>query len=519
MEEFLERGALTPQTIRDLVASRAVVPCLFGSALRLEGVDDLLAALAAHVPRPPRREGFAARVFKVTHDDQGNRLAWLKLTGGELAVKDQLPVGQGSVRATSLRSSGARAVQAAGLFGHGAGAEAARAEKVNQIRVYQGAKFTAVDRVRAGEVCAVTGLTSVFPGDVLGDEPAAPQPLLAPVLTYAVLPGACDVHRVFIALRELAEEDPLLGVSWHEQLQEIRLQLMGPIQLEVVRQLLRDRHGFEIDFAPGGIAYRETVAAPVVGVGHFEPLRHYAEVHLLIEPLAPGAGLEFGSACDEDLLDRNWQRLFLTNAMEREHLGTLTGSPLADVRITLLAGATHPKHTQGGDCRQATYRAIRQGLMQARERGDAVLLEPWYDFVLEVPQELIGRAITDVQTMHGRFDTPLTRDDFAVLQGSAPVVTMQGYAVDLAAYTRGRGRLFCTLRGYEPCHNAAQVVAQAAYDPCADLAHTPDSVFCSHGAGYPVSWHEAPAAMHLTNTPRGTAPYRPADAAFFSSGA
>ena len=488
LDEYLEQGTVSMGSIRRLVRERSVFPCFFGSALKGEGVTELLDGLCELMDVRPWPEPFAARVFKVTHE-KGERLAWLKVTGGELHAKDQLE---------GIDSTGAWA------------------EKVNQIRRYSGERFEVVPQVAAGTVCAVTGLTHVMPGDGLGAEDAGVRPVLAPVLTYRVEPGEQDVHTVYRALKELAEEDPLLGVAWDAQLEEIRVQLMGAVQREVVEARLAERLGASIQFGQGSILYKETIAAPVMGYGHFEPLRHYAEAHLRIEPLPAGSGVVYGTVCSTDDLDLNWQRLILSQAMEREHKGVLAGYPLTDVRITLVSGRAHPKHTEGGDFRQATWRAIRQGLMEARERGEAVLLEPWYRFSLEVPAEKVGRALSDLQRMHARFGSPDMRGEMALLEGEVPASEVGDYALDVAAYTGGAGSLSCELYGYEPCHDAERVIDEAAYEPEADLPHTPDSVFCSHGAGYTVKWHEAAAHMHVSDDTSRERPWRAADAGFFA---
>ena len=388
-----------------------------------------------------------------------------------------------------------------------------------QVRIYDADQFATVSEVPAGQVCAVTGLSHVQPGSPLGAEPEGERPVLAPVLSYQVLMGDADVPTVVRALRELADEDPLLGVTWHEHLQEVHVQLMGAVQREVLQETLAERFGLAVDFGPGGILYRETVTEAFEGIGHFEPLRHYAEAHLLIEPLERGAGVETGTRASEDDLDRNWQRLILTHVLEREHLGVLTGSPLTDVRITLLGGKAHAKHTEGGDFRQATYRALRQGLMRAREAGACVLLEPWYRFRLAVPADKIGRALADAQRMGAEFDPPRIDGDRAVLEGAAPAAEMRSYGLEVSGYSGGRGRLALEYDGYRPCHNADEVIEQAAYDPEADLANTPDSVFCSHGAGYTVKWFDVPEKAHVTIDPARLRPWRAADAAFFSAGA
>ena len=496
LDEFLETGELGAHTLQRLVARRQVVPCLFGAALRLEGVDELLDALSQLAAQPAWGADFAARVYKVRHDARGERVTWLKVTGGALRARQAL---EGP------------------LAGAAQGHDARWQEKVAQLKVCAGVKLEPAEQAEAGELCAVTGLSHVVPGDVLGAEPAGVRPALEPVLTYQVLPGESDVHAVLRALRVLAQEDPMLGVSWSEELQEAQVQLMGAVQREVLAEAMRERFGLTISFGPGGIRYRETISAPVVGVGHFEPLRHYAEAHLLLEPLPRGAGVQFGSFCPEDDLDRNWQRLILTNAREREHRGVLTGAPLTDVRITLLAGRAHPKHTEGGDFRQATYRAIRQGLMLAREQGACVLLEPWYRFSLEVPSERVGRALADLQRMGARFGAPEPAGELQVIEGEVPVSEVREYALEVSAYTGGVGSFACELAGYEECHDGAHVIEEAAYDPEADLPHTPDSVFCAHGAGYTVKWYDVREHMHVPDEGVRRTPWREADAAFFGA--
>ncbi|MEE1273610.1 MAG: translation factor GTPase family protein [Olegusella sp.] len=488
LDEYLETGGLSLATMRRLVAARKVYPCFFGSALQLAGVDGFLDGLAALVDERAWPGDFAARVYKVSHDERGERLAWVKVTGGVLSAKMQI----------------------AGMT-HGE----PWTDKVNQVRRYTGKKYELVPQAAAGEVCAVTGLSQVAAGTALGAEPADAHPALEPVLVFRVLPGDCDAHAVYQALCTLAEEDPLLHVTWHEVLQEIRLQLMGAVQLEIVRQELADRFGLAVSFGPGSILYRETITEPVAGVGHFEPLRHYAEVHLLLKPLPRGAGVQYGSACSEDDLDRNWQRLILTNAMERDHLGVLTGAPITDVRITLTAGRAHAKHTEGGDFRQATYRAIRQGLMEAREAGACQLLEPWYRFRLEVPDAQVGRALADLQRMSADFGAPAVEDGFAVLEGTVPASETGEYALRVSSYTGGKGHFSLAFDGYRPCHDADRVIAEDAYEPEADLPHTPDSVFCAHGAGYTVKWYDVPAAAHVSDDPSHRTPFRPADKVFF----
>lgn len=482
MESYLESGTIPDETIREMIADRALFPCFFGSALKMDGIDEFVAGFERYVREPEYDSEFGAHIYKVSHDAQGNRLTWLKVTGGEFKAKTML---SGTARVgTDLGES---KIDDDGMW-H---------EKADQVRVYSGAKFTTVDSVVAGTVCAVTGLTRTFPGAGLGKESDGVNPVLQPVLTYTLLPGECDIHACLVALRELEDEDPLLHVVWQSHLEEVHLQLMGAVQLEVIQQMMHDRFGLDVSFGPGGILYKETITHPVEGVGHFEPLRHYAETHVLLEPLPAGSGMRFASVCSEDVLDRNWQRLILQHCQEREHSGVLTGSPITDMKITLLVGRAHLKHTEGGDFRQATYRAIRQGLMEAKERGDCRVLEPWYGFRLEVPQDMVGHAMADIQRMSGSFDTPSGDGEYMVLEGEAPVVQMRDYAMDVNAYTHGRGHLSCVFAGYRPCHNADEVIEQSAYDPESDLENTPDSVFCAHGAGYPVKWYKVPEFMHL----------------------
>ena len=481
-EELLESAALCDENLLErylagekpddgdlagLIVRRKLFPCLFGSALKLEGVEELLSALERYTLAPQWGENFAARVFKISRDDRGERLSWLKVTGGELRVRQTLS---------------------------GGGEEDRWEEKISQIRLYSGVKYTTVDQVEAGTVCAVTGLSHTRPGQGLGEEGESGPPELEPVLHYQVIPPeGCDAHTLLRDLRQLEEEDPQLKVLWNETLGELHVRLMGEIQRSVLTRLIHDRFGLDVTFGAGSIVYKETVAAPVEGVGHFEPLRHYAEVHLLLEPLERGAGLQFDSICPEDVLDRSWQRLILTHLMEKVHLGVLTGSPITDMKLVLLTGRAHVKHTEGGDFRQDTYRAVRQGLRMAQ----GILLEPWYDFTLELPADCLGRAMADVQRMSGRFAPADHQGDMAVLTGSAPVSELGDYWNQVAAYTRGLGQLTCTLRGYEPCHNAQEVMEQIGYDPDRDTDNPADSVFCSHGAGVTVKWDQVREHMHL----------------------
>lgn len=481
MDAWLEQGALEDGQILPAIARRHVFPCWFGSALRLDGVDPLLEGLDRFTRPAPALSAFGAAVFKVSQDEQGARLTWLRVTGGELKVKDLLS---------------------------GEGPEGPWAEKANQLRLYSGTKYTLAERVGPGQVCAVTGLTQCRPGQGLGAQRDSEPPALEPVLSYQVLlPEGADAHAALDKLRRLEQEDPQLHVVWNETLGQIHLQLMGEIQLEVLRTLLAQRFGLEVSFGPGGILYKETITEPIEGVGHYEPLRHYAEVHLKLEPLPPGSGMQYAADCREEVLDKNWQRLVLTHLEEKQHLGVLTGAPLTDMKITLIAGKAHLKHTEGGDFRQATYRAVRQGLMM----GKSQLLEPWYSFRLEVPAENIGRAITDIQRREGTFDPPETGLETAVLTGTAPVATLRDYPVELAGYTHGRGRISLTPVGYRPCHNAAQVIAESGYQPQHDMDNPADSVFCAHGAGFVVSWADVRSHMHV-DSGWGKS-QRPADAA------
>ena len=467
MDRMLDAGQLQDADLIPAIARRHVFPCWFGAALKLEGVDALLDGLDRYTRPAPALEAFGAKVFKVSQDEQGARLTWLRVTGGELKVKAQ-------------------------LTGEADGEP--WAEKANQLRLYSGAKYTLTEAIGPGQVCAVTGLTKARPGEGLGAERDSDLPVLEPVLSYQVLlPEGADVHAALGKLHRLEEEEPQLHVVWNETLGEIHVQLMGEIQLEVLRSLLAERFGLEVEFGPGGILYKETITEPMEGVGHYEPLRHYAEVHLKLEPLPRGSGMQFAADCREEVLDKNWQRLVLTHLEEKQHLGVLTGSPLTDVKITLIAGRAHLKHTEGGDFRQATYRAVRQGLMLAKSQ----LLEPWYAFRLEVPAENIGRAMSDIQRMEGTFDPPESGEETAVLTGFAPVSTMRSDPMEVVSYTRGRGHLSLTLDGYRPCHNAQEVIAAIGYEPEHDLDNPADSVFCAHGAGFVVPWDQVRSHMHV----------------------
>ena len=468
LENYLETGTVTDANLRGLIEGRKVFPCCFGSALKLRSVDSLLDILDTYAPQKRYPAAFGAKVYKISRDPQGARLTWLKVTGGSLKVRSVISyVNQ---KGESLE------------------------EKAVQLRLYSGDKFVAPDEVSAGTLCAVTGLTGTYIGQGLGAAPQGAAPLMEPVMTYRVnLPKGADPALVMPKLRTLEEEDPQLHLLWDQRLQQIQAQIMGKVQLEILRSLILSRFGLEVTLDQGRIYYKETIANTVEGVGHYEPLRHYAEVHLLLEPGKPGSGLVFDTACSTDVLDLNWQRLILTHLSEKQHLGVLTGAPITDMKITLLIGRAHLKHTEGGDFRQATYRAIRQGLMQAK----SVLLEPWYDFTLTIPTETVGRAITDIRAMGGEFEPPEAAGTVSTLKGQVPASELKDYADQVAAYTQGRGQLQIALRGYAPCHNAEEVIAETAYDPESDLENTPDSVFCDHGAGFVVKWNKVPEYMHL----------------------
>ena len=465
--EYDASGTVCRESILRAIRARKLFPCLFGSALKLSGVAEFLDCFYEYTEMPDYPDEFAGTVFKISEDNQKNRLTFLKVTGGALRVKEVFP-----------------------------GKKNTENEKIHQIRIYSGEKFRTVEEAAAGTVCAVTGVSSALPGDGLGSAENTALPVLEPVLTYRViLPPGTDAHTALARFRILEEEDPKLGVEWNERLSEIEVHLMGEVQLEVLQAVAGERFGMNISFGEGNIIYKETVAGITEGVGHFEPLRHYAEVHLLLRPAPRGSGLTFRSECKEDLLDKNWQRLILTHLYEKTHLGVLTASPVTDMEIVLVSGRAHPKHTEGGDFRQATYRAVRQGLREAK----SVLLEPVYAFTLSVPMANVGRAMSDLSRMHGSFAPPETAGEMSVITGTAPVFTMRHYAKEVAEYTHGAGRLVCALKGYEPCHNADEVIAQVGYDPDADVENTADSVFCAHGAGYTVKWNEVKAHMHLSS--------------------
>ena len=471
MEKYLEGEEVTDSEIAEAVKVRQVFPCFFGSGLKLDGIDEFLDALDNYTIENDYPDSFGARVFKISHDPQGVRLTHIKVTGGSIKVRE--------------------------MIGD---------EKISGIRIYSGSKFVTVDCVEAGEICALTGLTKTHNGQGLGFEASGNEPMLEPVMNYrVVLPKGCDAQTMLPKLRELEEEDPQLHVTWNSHLQEIHVGLMGEVQAEILKSIVDERFGVKIEIDSGRVMYKETITDTVEGVGHYEPLRHYAEVHLIMNPLPRGSGLKFASDCSEDTLDRNWQRLILMHLGEKQHLGVLTGSPITDMKITLAAGRAHIKHTEGGDFRQATYRAIRQGLMQAKSK----LLEPWYSFRLEVPSEQIGRAINDIRMKSGEFEPPEDMGGISVLRGKAPVTSLNGYASEVAAYTGGRGRLYCENAGYDDCHDAEKVIAELAYDPEADLENTPDSVFCAHGGGFGVKWDKVSEYMHLESCLKKEKPYTP----------
>lgn len=476
LNQYIEIGNINRNSIVEAIFERKVFPCYFGSALKIDGVEELLDGLNQYTKSNKYPTDFAAKVYKISRDEQGNRLTHMKITGGLLKVKMELSNKKESRIVSDLDH------------------KKTWEEKVDQIRIYSGSKYYTVDQLEAGTVCAVTGLSNTFPGEGLGMEEDLNIPILKPVLTYQlILPPECNAFSVLSQLRQLEEEDPMLHIVWHEKLQEIHIQLMGEVQTEILKTLIKERFNLDVEFGPGNILYKETIEEAVVGVGHFEPLRHYAEVHLLLEPGEPGSGLIFDSKCSEDDLEGSWQRLILTHLEEKEHLGILTGSPITDIKITLIAGRAHLKHTEGGDFRQATYRAIRQGLKKAK----SILLEPYYSFKLELPTENVGRAMTDIQRMKGSFDPPQINGDMALLIGNAPVATMSGYQVEVNAYTRGRGNLFCTPAGYQPCHNFEEVISKIDYDSEQDFDNPTGSVFCSHGESFLVKWDQVEEYMHI----------------------
>ena len=465
LDAFLDKGSLEDSQVAGMIRLRKAFPCYFGSALKQSGVKELLEGLARYGEGPSYGKTFAARVFKITRDEQGNRLTHMKITGGSLKVKEELVFSEG-----------------------GPG------EKINQIRVYCGARYEAVLEAEAGVVCAVMGPGGTLPGQALGAESILKAPFLEPVLTYQmILPQDCNVHEMLKNMRQLEEEEPELHVAWNEAHREIQVQVMGQVQIEILKCVISQRFGVDVEFGPGNIVYKETITRTVEGVGHFEPLRHYAEVHLLMEPGERGSGLIFDTRCSQDVLDGSWQRLILTHLEEKRHPGVLTGAQLTDMKITLIAGRAHLKHTEGGDFRQATYRAVRQGLME----GDSRLLEPFFAFRLEIPSEYTGRALADIDRMQGRFEPPVVEGDRTIICGNAPVALMRDYQMEVAAYTRGRGQFSCRLSGYEPCGNEDEVVAASGYDPEGDVDNPTGFVFCTHGAGFQVPWYQVKEYMHV----------------------
>ncbi|NLM58587.1 MAG: GTP-binding protein [Clostridium sp.] len=463
MEEYLEKGQISTSYIGEAIKERKVFPCFFGSALKLDGIEKFMEAIAKYAKTPRYSDEFGAKIFKISRDEQGNRLTHMKLTGGKLRVRDILTNGEWK-------------------------------EKVNQIRIYSGEKYEAVSEVDAGSVVAVTGLSKTRPGEGLGSEKDSKPPILEPVLLYQIiLPEGCDPRVMIPKLRQIEEEEPELHIVWDEQLQEIQVQVMGEVQIEILQSIIKSRFGVDVAFDSGRIVYKETIANTVEGVGHFEPLGHYAEVHLLLEPGERGSGLKYDVNCSEDYLSQSWQRLILTHLKEKTHKGVLTGSAITDMKITLVAGKAHNKHTEGGDFREATYRAVRQGLKEA----ESILLEPYYAFWLEVPEKMVGRAMTDIEKMHGTCEISQIKGETAVLTGSAPVVTMRNYHKEVIAYTKGLGRLFCNLKGYEPCHNTQKVIELIGYDSERDVENPTGSVFCTHGSGFLVSWDKVKEYMHV----------------------
>ncbi len=464
LDEYMETGTLRDEAVQRLIAQRKLFPCYFGSALLMDGVEELLKGLDEDTRMPDYPDVFGARVYKIGRDEQGKRLCYLKVTGGNLKAKQPLDIGENE------------------------------REKADTLRIYSGEKYQTVQEVKAGEICAVTGLNNVKAGMGLGGEKEGELPLLEPVLTYRViLPEDTDAAVALGKLRELEEEEPELHIVWNEQLKEIHARVMGEIQMEILANMIKDRFGFEVTFGEGSIVYRETIKAPVIGVGHYEPLKHYAEVQLLLEPAERGSGLSFASSVGTDDLALNWQRLILTHLAEKVHSGVLTGSPVTDLKITLIAGRAHQKHTEGGDFRQATYRAVRQGLKKA----ESILLEPYYRYRLEVPTEQVGRAMTDLQGMAGTVNAPVSQGEFSILEGTVPVSAIHGYTKEVLSYTGGRGKLRCTLAGYEECHNEEEVIAGIAYDSEADVENPTGSVFCAHGAGFYTDWQETERYKHL----------------------
>ena len=464
LEKYLNGEKIVDSDIQDLIAQRKIYPVYFGSALKLTGITEFLAGFDKWTKEKEYASDFSARCFKISHDKNGERLSWIKILGGSLKAKTELAD-----------------------------------EKINQLREYNGEKFTTVVEAKAGDIVAATGLTKTYPGQGFGVKDAN-EASLKPVLTYRLNPLDEDIHACLTALKKLEDENPQLHVTWSEHLQELRVQVMGKIQLEILKQLLQERFNLTVDFEQGSILYKETIAQPVEGVGHFEPLRHYAEVHLLLEPGERNSGVVFENKCGLEVLTKNWQHQIMTALKSKEHLGVLIGTPITDVKITLLGGKGSIVHSVGGDFREATYRAVRQGLIELKERNQLILLEPWYDFRLEVSQEHVGRALNDIQRMSGEFNTPENKGDRTIIEGSAPVSEMQDYAAQVRSYTHGDGIFECVVKGYLPCHNAAEIIAQYDYDPVSDLDNTPNSVFCSHGAGHTVTWDKVPETAHFPYT-------------------
>ncbi|BAP84627.1 elongation factor G [Paucilactobacillus hokkaidonensis JCM 18461] len=462
LEQFMDAGSLNDDTVRQMISRREVFPCYFGAALKVAGIDTLMSGLERWTNETQHQQKFGARVFKISHDAKGERLTWVRVTGGILHSKDVLLNDQ----------------------------------KANQLRIYNGAKFVISQEISAGGICAITGLTNTYSGQGLGNEVDGGTPEIRPVINYALEPNDNDVHACLTALQQLEDEDPQLHVSWSSELQEIRVQIMGEVQLEIIQQIMLERFKLNVSFGKGSTLYKETITQAMEGVGHFEPLRHYAEVHLLFRPAPRGSGLTFDADCSVDVLGSNWQHQVLTNLNAKEHLGVLTGAPITDMRITLIGGKASIVHSVGGDFKEATWRAVRQGLMMLKQNDGCQLLEPWYRFRLEIGQDQVGRAINDIQRMNGSFDAPAVNGELATITGVAPVAEMQDYTKEVRAYTHGQGQLECIIDGYRPCHNAEEVIEEMNYDPVADLDNTPGSVFCAHGAGYPVQWDDVPEAAH-----------------------
>ena len=472
METYLDEGDIQTEYIIEAISERRIFPCFFGSALKLEGVEEFLKGLDKYIKLPSYSDEFGAKIYKIAYDDKNTRLTYMKITGGVLKIKDMLTNANNSNTKTDNIWS----------------------EKIDQIRIYSGNQYICEKEVYPGEICAVTGLSTTYSGEGLGNEAASEAPVLIPILTYKIIfPDNISAKDMYLKLCVLEEEDPQLHIVWNSVLEEIQIQVMGDVQIEILKTIIKERFNTDVEFGSGNIIYKETIENKVIGIGHFEPLRHYAEVQLLLEPLDRGKGLEFATNCSEDILDRNWQRLIMTHLEEKQHKGVLIGTDITDIKITLVAGRAHLKHTEGGDFRQATYRAIRQGLKTAK----SILLEPVYQFRLELPQDMIGRAMSDIQKRNGSFDAPVIENGIAVLEGTAPVATMMDYQREVIAYTHGTGKYFCTLKGYQPCHNEAEILSKYDYDSEADIDNPTGSVFCSHGAGYYVNWYDVSQHAHL----------------------